>query len=155
LATPGRRSGEGLGDAEEEHVLRIVVGLILVGHALVHLFYLSPASPRTADGPEWPFVLSRSWLVTKLGLNPEIVRALGVALVMLTLVTLVLAGLASIGLVVPQAWWPQLAVSGAVASLAVLVLFFHPWLLLGVAIDLGLLYLVLVANWSPLEVGIP
>jgi hypothetical protein len=136
-------------------MVRFVIGLVLIGHALVHAGYISPAPPRTADGPEWPFVLSRSWLVTNLGLSPEIVRALGIALVMLTLVTLLGAGLASIGLVVPQAWWPQLAVSGAVASLAVLVLFFHPWLLLGVAIDLGLLYLVLVANWSPLEVGIP
>jgi hypothetical protein len=135
--------------------MRIVLGLFLIGHALIHAGYLSPAPPKTADGPEWPFVMAKSWLVTGLGIGPEVVRVLGTALVILTLVTLIGAGLASIGLVVPNAWWPQLAVSGAVASLAVLLLFFHPWLLLGVAIDLGLLYLVLLANWSPVEVGIP
>ena len=135
--------------------MRIVLGLFLIGHALIHAGYISPAPPKTAGGPEWPFVMARSWLVSGVGIGPELVRALGTALVILAVVTLVGAGLASIGVVVPHAWWPQLAVSGAVASLAVLVLFFHPWLLLGIAIDLGLLYLVLVANWNPLEVGIP
>jgi hypothetical protein len=30
-----------------------------------------------------------------------------------------------------------------------LLLFFHPWLVLGIAIDLGLLWAVLVADWTP------
>jgi hypothetical protein len=30
-----------------------------------------------------------------------------------------------------------------------LLLYFHPWLLLGVAIDLMLVWSVLVANWTP------
>jgi hypothetical protein len=135
--------------------MRILLGLLLIGHALIHAGYISPAPPRTAYGPEWPFAMSKSWLIPSLGVSPEIVRTVGIALVLLTLVTLVGAGLAAIGLVIPQAWWPQLAVSGAVTSLAILLLFFHPWLLLGMAIDLGLLYLVLIANWSPAEVGIP
>ena len=38
---------------------------------------------------------------------------------------------------------------GGVVSIAVLVLFFHPWLLLGIAIDVVLLWAVNVANWAP------
>jgi hypothetical protein len=37
----------------------------------------------------------------------------------------------------------------AVASVVLLVLFFHPWLVLGVLIDLGLLWGVLVAGGMP------
>jgi hypothetical protein len=136
-------------------MLKIMLGLLLIGHALIHGAYLAPAPPRTADGPEWPFAMSRSWLVTGLGIGPEVVRVLGAALIGLTLVTLLGAGLSAMGLLIPEGWWTQLAVSGAVASLAVLLLFFHPWLLLGVAIDLALLYLALVATWSPAELGIP
>jgi hypothetical protein len=135
--------------------MRIVLGLLLVAHATIHLGYVSPAPPRTAGGPEWPFVMSRSPLVTWLGVGQGPVQALGIGLVCLTVVGLVGAALAAIGFVVPQAWWPYLAVTGSAASLAVLMLFFHPWLLVGVGIDLGLLYMALIAGWTPLEVGIP
>jgi hypothetical protein len=40
-------------------------------------------------------------------------------------------------------------VVGAGASLAMLVLFFHPWLALGLAIDAVLLWAVLANGWRP------
>jgi hypothetical protein len=45
-------------------------------------------------------------------------------------------------------WTAGVAV-GAIASLALLVLFFHPWLVLGVVIDVVLLWAVLAARWVP------
>ena len=53
-----------------------------------------------------------------------------------------------VGLLGQAAFVPGV-VAGSIASLALLVLFFHPWLTLGVAIDLVLLWAVLVARWSP------
>ena len=53
------------------------------------------------------------------------------------------AGFAPTGL-----WSPALAI-GAVASLGVLILYFHPWLVVGVAIDLVVLWAALVARWAP------
>ena len=38
---------------------------------------------------------------------------------------------------------------GAGSSLALLVLLFHPWLVIGVVIDLALLVVVLLARWAP------
>jgi hypothetical protein len=38
---------------------------------------------------------------------------------------------------------------GAIASLGVLILFFHPWLVVGLAIDVLVLWAVLVAGWAP------
>jgi hypothetical protein len=130
--------------------MKLLLGAFLVGHALIHASYLSPAPPRTADGPEWPFEMARSWLVTGAGLDPGVVRALGTALVVVTIALLVGAGLATAGWLVPGAWWPNLVAAGAVASALTLTAFFHPWIVLGFVIDAGLLWLALVAGWTPL-----
>jgi hypothetical protein len=129
--------------------MRIVLGLFLVGHALVHLGYLSPVPPQSAGGPEWPFEMSKSWLVTNVGFSADLVRPIGTVLVAITVVLLLGAGLATLRFVVPHEWWQALVLTGAVASLITLALFFHPWLLFGVAIDAALLYLVLINGWDP------
>lgn len=122
--------------------------LFLAAHGLLHASYLSPA-PRTAGGPDWPFELSASWLVTRLGLPRAPVRALGVALVATTVVVFGAAALATIGWGVPHAWWSFLVVGGAAVSLVTLALYFHPWLVVGLAIDVALLVAV-IGGW---EVG--
>jgi hypothetical protein len=129
--------------------MKLVIGAFLVAHALIHLSFLSPAPPRTAGGPEWPFELARSWMVTALDLNPDAARSIGTALAVATAILLVGAGLATNGWLLPEAWWSGLIVSGAIASLVTLLLFFHPWLVLGIAIDAVLLWSVLVASWLP------
>jgi hypothetical protein len=129
--------------------MRILVGLALIAHALIHSGYLSPAPPQTAGGPAWPFEMSKSWLVSNLGLHPDVVRPLGAALVAVTILAFVAAGLATIGIGVPQEWWRWLIAVGAIASLLTLALFFHPWIILGLVIDVALLYLVFVAGWHP------
>jgi hypothetical protein len=129
--------------------MKIVLGAFLIGHALIHALYLSPAPPRTADGPEWPFEMGQSWLVTVADLDPALVRTLGTAMVLATLALLVAAGLATIGWLVPSEWWSALVAAGAVASAMTLVMFFHPWIVLGLAIDSVLLWATLVTGWSP------
>ena len=44
--------------------MKLALAGFLVVHALIHASFLTPAPPRTAGGPEWPFEMSRSWLVT-------------------------------------------------------------------------------------------
>ncbi len=129
--------------------MKLLLAAFLAAHALIHVSYLTPAPPRTAGGPEWPFEMARSWLVTGAGIDPGMVRPLGAAAVILTVALLVAAGLSTVGWIVPAAWWPSLVVGGAVASAVTLVLFFHPWLVLGLAIDAALLWAVLVVGWLP------
>ena len=45
-------------------------------------------------------------------------------------------------------WAPAIAI-GSLASIALLGLFFHRYLVLGVGIDLVLLWAVLMARWAP------
>ncbi|HKO34648.1 MAG TPA: hypothetical protein VJY85_12960 [Candidatus Limnocylindria bacterium] len=121
--------------------------LLLVGHGLVHVAYLTPAPPRAEGAPEWPFAIEKSWLVNRLGVSAEAMRPVAYLLVTVAVVALAGAGLAAIDLVVPAGWLQALVVTGAAASLLMLSLFFHPWLVIGMAIDVVLLYLVLANGW--------
>jgi hypothetical protein len=127
---------------------RLLFAGFLLAHGAIHASFLSPRPPATAGGPAWPFELARSWVLTPLGVQPETARLLGMALVAATVGAFALAALAATGPLPAELWGPTTAV-GAVASLALLVLFFHPWLVLGLAIDLGLLWAVFVASWTP------
>ena len=129
--------------------MKLLLAAFLVAHALIHASYLAPAPPKTAGGPEWPFEMANSWLVTSIGLDPALVRALGTALIVVTVALLAGAALATLGVLVPAASWPSLVVGGAAASAVTLTVFFHPWILLGFAIDAALLWGVLVADWLP------
>ena len=127
---------------------RLLIAALLLAHGAIHASFLSPRPSATAGGPAWPFDLARSWVLTPLGIQPQMMRLLGTALVIATIGVFALAALATTGLLPTDLWGPASA-AGAVASLALLVLFFHPWLVLGLAIDLGLLWAVLVAGWTP------
>jgi hypothetical protein len=133
--------------------VKLFLTLFLAAHGLIHASFLSPAPPRTAGGPEWPFELTRSWLVTGLQMDPGIVRSAGIVLAVTSAGLLVLAGLATAGWIVPSTWWGGLSLAGAASSLVTLLLFFHPWLMVGVAIDVGLVWLVVGAGWSPDTIG--
>ena len=125
-----------------------LVALFLVVHAAIHLSYLSPRPMATAAGPTWPFDLRRSWILSPLGAPDAATRALGLALVALTMAGFLLAASVILGLAPSGLWVPAITI-GAVASMGVLVLFFHPWLVVGVIVDVFLLFVVLAGGWSP------
>ena len=132
--------------------MKLILAAILAAHALIHASYLTPVPPQTAGGPEWPFDLARSWLVTGANLEPSLVRPLGIALVAATVVLLIAAAMSTAAWIVPSSWWPALTVAGAASSLLTLTLFFHPWLLFGFVIDAVLVWAV-VTGWRPLSLG--
>jgi hypothetical protein len=129
-------------------IARLVLAALLLGHALIHLAFIAPTPPATAGGPQWPFDLRNSWILETLGVRAGMGRLLGMAMIAVTLGGFALAAIAAIG-VGPAGLWPVAAGVGTLASLGVLLLFFRPWLVLGVGIDLVLLWVVLVVGWSP------
>lgn len=128
--------------------MRILFALFLIAHGLIHASYLAPAPSPTAGGPEWPFSMERSWLVTGLGLDVGVIRVVGTLLVAIVVVGFAVAGLAWLGIVVPAAWAPMLVMASAIASALLLAAFFHPWIVLGFVIDAVLLWLVVGAGWQ-------
>lgn len=119
-----------------EVLVRIVLGVLLVAHGLVHLLWWAPN-----DDAAWPFRLDRSWLAP-----PAIRTPVAVALVALVVAGFSLLGLAVWGVPGLSAIWPALAITAAAASLVALMVFWDRHLVAGVAIDVAL---VAVAWWQP------
>lgn len=126
----------------------LAIAAFLLAHGGIHAGFLSPRPPATAGGPAWPFELDRSWILGPLGLGGDAARLLGIALVAATFGGFALGALAAVGIAPAGLWAPAVAV-GAVASMAMIALFFHPWLVLGVAIDVALLWAVFLLGWAP------
>lgn len=129
-------------------LVRLAVAGFLLAHAAIHVAFVAPRPPATADGPAWPFTTNESWALSRLGIGPTEAHLIALALVALTLGAFAIASLVAVGLAPAGLWLPAVA-TGAFASLALLVAFFHPWLVLGVGIDLALLWASLVAGWVP------
>ena len=117
-------------------LVKVVVGVLLVAHGLVHLMFFV-----TNDDRSWPFRLDRSWLVPQAARRP-----VALVLIAATVLAFVLLGLAVWGVPGLATAWPALALAAAAASLAVLVVFWDTRLLWGVAIDV---VLVVLAVWRP------
>ena len=84
------------------------------------------------------------------GVGADTLRILGFSLFALILASFALAAIAAVGFL-PAGVWGWSTVVGAAGSLAMLVLFFHPYLAVGVAIDLLALWTVLILGWTPTD----
>ena len=114
-------------------MVRTIVGLLLIAHGLVHLLYLMP---RPEDDPSYPFVPETRWSAKLVGLEPSTAKIVAVSLAVAVAVALLVSGIA---LFVDADIWKVAAATGSLLSLALLLLFFHPWLTIGIAIDVAIL----------------
>lgn len=103
-------------------VIRIVAGVLLIAHGLVHLLYLS------SDLSE--FSLDRSWLVPESGRRPVASVLMVATVIAFTLLALALWQVPGLNAV-----WPTLTVVAAAASTALLVLFWNWQLVFGLVIN--------------------
>ena len=129
-------------------LLPLATAAFLLAHAGIHALFLTPPPPATANGPAWPFATESSWLVTRFGIAADSIRDLAFALVAVIIGAFALAAIAAVGLAPSSVWLPVVVV-GSMASIGLLAACFHPWLILGVGIDVGLLYATLVVGWVP------
>ncbi len=140
--------------------MRIAVGLILLVHGLITVaiatgsFARGPGVPNPGWLSWWPSALGRSWLLDGLGLESTAAATAGALLWLVGGLALVAAGLGVFGLLVPVAWWRGLAIGGAVVSLLALLLYLHPYYVLGIGINAAILAALLWAHWpAPSIVG--
>lgn len=117
-------------------LLRIVIGLLLIAHGLVHLLYLAD------DVPE--FSLDNSWLV------PEpLTRPAGLVSMWATIVGFALLGLATWGVPGLTSIWPALAIIASGLSLLLLAAFWSWSLVFGVLINLSIIVVALIRpEWA-------
>jgi hypothetical protein len=125
--------------------------IFLVAHGLAHLLFVipRPALRPGAAAVDWPFDLGSSWLLGRIGLEGRQLRSAGLVLVVLIVIGYSMAGLATLGLVVPADWWAALVLAATAVSALLMLLWFRPGLVLGLAIDAVLAWLVLSGAWRP------
>ena len=126
-------------------LIRVVVGILVIAHGLVHLLYLI-SEPKD---PKFPFTLGRSWL-----LPDDARRPMAVVLLVVMVTAFVLLGLAVWGVPGIAGAWPVFAIIGAAASLAMLVAFWNAQLVAGIVLDVGLIALALIRpEWIGTHLG--
>ena len=117
-------------------VIRIVTGVLLLAHGLVHLLYLAQ------DVPE--FSIQDSWLVPESARRP-----VALALIAATIAAFAVLALAVWGMPGLSAAWPILAIIASTFSLVLLVAFWDTRVMLGVVIDIALITLAVTQpSWT-------
>ena len=119
------------------------LAIFLILHGLVHVILAMAPKPDAAEAVFATF-FSKSWLLP--GAN---LRYAAFILATAAAVGFIATGLSLLDVLVPIDWWRGLAIASAVVSLLLLLLFWHRYLVVGVAIDLLLLVVVIFTSWSP------
>lgn len=120
--------------------MRFLLGLLVIAHGLIYsLFFV-----KNPKDPNWPFVFNKSWFYEKFNQTP----AVGKVLTVVTIAAFILAGLSL--MIVPsiEGLWKSSLVTAATLAIILQVIFWRKRLILGLLIDLVLLYGVLIAHWS-------
>ena len=124
------------------------LGIFLVLHGLVHSGLAAAPVPNDPAPKPGAFFTDPacSWFLTRLGFSSKAIAITGISLVALATFGFVLARLGVLGVAGLAGVWLQLGVASAAVSLFLLAIFWHPWLVVGILIDIGILALPLVAG---------
>jgi hypothetical protein len=135
-------------------MLKIALAIVLIAHGLVHAGLAAAPNPADPNAKPGAFFTSmeRSWLLPQLGLNTSRVQWIGILLVAASTLGFVLAGLGIFGVAGLSTVWRMVAFISACLSLLLLILFWHPWLPVGVLINIGIMIALQWAKWPPVDI---
>jgi hypothetical protein len=117
----------------------LVAGFLLL-HGLLHLAVWLP-KPEPAPGRPAPFEPDHSAVLTQERVPQRTIHRLAI---LLASTAAVLYGVVGLAVAVGTSWAVPLAVLAGTVGVAIKLLFFHPWLSVGIAIDLLVLSSALV-----------
>ena len=132
-------------------MLKFLIGLFIIAHGLVHLWYFTLSQKLVEFKPEMGWS-GTSWLFTPL-LGNTTTRLLASAFLVLTTTGFALSG---VGLLMHTEWWRLLLVASAVLGSLTTLLFWDGSTqlivqkgLIGLLIDCAILIGLLVFKWPP------
>jgi hypothetical protein len=134
-------------------MLRIIIGVFMVLHGLVHLLYSGQSAScfELQPGMVWP---DGAWAFSRL-VGDETIRVLASILMILAAIGFVVGG---VGILVRQAWWRPVVVSSAAFSAVIVVLFWDGTMqklndqgAIALLINLAILVAVLMLRWPDFE----
>lgn len=131
--------------------MRIALGIIIFGHGLVHSILAIAPNPDDPDAKVGLFFTSsdRSWIFPKMGLNAGTIQYIGIVLVILCTFGFILTSLGILGVGSFATIWRTAAVISSILSSLLLIAFWHPWLPVGIVINMITLLGLLVLKWPP------
>lgn len=131
--------------------MKTLFGLLLIAHGLMHAILTPAPIPNDPESKPGAFFTasSRSWLLPRIGLSAPTVRWIGIVLVAMSTLGFVLAGLGVLGVPGLTLVWRTLAIVSSCLSLLLLILFWHPWIIVGALIDVGILFTLVWMKWTP------
>jgi hypothetical protein len=136
--------------------LRLLAALFLIAHGWIHysLTTVPVPAPGALRTPFWPSWWRENtdpqWLASRLGLQAGLVRSAGWILWVAVVAGFCFAGLGLLNILGLNAIWQGAGIFGAIASLLLLIFYWHPWLVVGAVIDLA----VLVGIWQQLPASL-
>ena len=131
-------------------VLLILHGLIVAGQSAGSFGATIPNEVQNPAFISWFQInMGRSWLFSLFGLQNSLpaYRMSGILWLIGGLI-LVAAGLGMFGIFVPVVWWRGLAIAGAAISLFMLLLYFHPLMIIGTASSVAVLIAFGWLRWT-------
>ena len=123
---------------------RILFSLFLIAHGLVTIRILVPA-PKTGVKrspflPSWRHDdVDKSWPITRMRLPSTVIRATGWIMWVGIMAGFLIAGLGLLGVPGLTQIWQILALVAVAISLLLLALFWRPWDIVGVLLNIGIL----------------
>lgn len=134
-------------------MLKLALAVLFIAHGLVHAGLAAAPNPVDPDAKAGAFftAVERSWLLPRLGLKRSAIQWAGILLVALSTLGFIIAGLGILGVAGLAAIWRSVAIVSACVSLLLLVLFWHPWLPVGVLMNVGTLIALIWLNWPPAD----
>ena len=114
----------------------IVAAGFLLAHGLIHVSYVTKPPAAEPGAPAWPFHLDDSWGLSYLHVPRQVQRRSGVVL---TAAVVACFAVAALVLAVGSPAWQPVAAVAALLSFVQLVVWFHPWLSLGLILDATIL----------------
>ena len=131
-------------------MLKTIVAIFVILHGLTHAIMAMVPNPKAPDAGIATFYPGLgSWLLARLGFSESTTRTTAILLSVIATLGFVATGLALFGILVPFDWWRTLAIGSAAVSLLLIVIFWDPYLIVGLLIDGAVLVTLLFTKWSP------
>jgi hypothetical protein len=137
-------------------MLKYLIAVILIGHGLIVCAQsggnFGSGNSQIAN-PTWlswfPLTLGRSWFLSTFKLEGSSVDKIFGLIWLASGFCIVAAALGILGFIIPRELWRTLAICGASGSLIMLLLYFHPFLIVGILLDVVILSTLLWTKWTP------
>jgi len=124
------------------NITGVLIGAFFIAHGLVHILYrIKPPDEK------WPFSLSYSWLLTRLGLKEGTLRRLGTVLWVSAMAGFILGALGIFGTPLLKEVWRPMAATSSIISIILIGLFWHKNFIYATLINVGIFITIVLVKW--------